>query len=278
MTKAHYTRVSQSWVAQQPGSIGVVEFYGGEFFGLWPATWYQSLLQTFFDAGYTIIAVPVQIGFNHAKIARHLLLERDNVRTALPQLDGLPHCWAGHSIGCKIIALLEAGTQPDNRFALPGLPPEPGLRGILDEPSLLFTPSFADTSQAIPIPWLARLINRLGFGARPDKRQTQHLIQQGDLFNLTGLISFVGDTIAGNAEGNPATSDVAWLLQTLEARQGERLLHTELLGKHMQPSGFRLGRHVVVPSFPDFWQALPRQVEQTGVQMLGELLARRTVV
>jgi hypothetical protein len=276
-----YKLISQSWVAQHPRPIGVVEFYGGEFFGLLPTTSYDFLLQSLFAAGYTIIAVPVQLGFDHYRIAYTLVEERDRVRDALPNLAGVPHFWLGHSVGCKFIALLEALTDPaTNTLVLPTTSDAATLeirRGILDEPSLLMAPSIADTEHAVRVPILPQILDRLGLGVEPTKEQTQALIEQDDLFNLTALISFCGDTVAGNQSGSPAESDVAWFLKTLRARQNNTLLHEELAGDHLAPLGVQIGDSVYLLSMRTLLrrEPIPRPLEPLIIRFLAELNQRR---
>ncbi len=275
----HYERISESWVSQPPNPIGVVEFYGGEGFGLFPTTSYAYFLESLYAAGYAVIAVPVDFGSDHYRIAYRLLVERDQVNAYLPQLRGLPHFWVGHSVGCKFIGLLEALTEGEtNTFKLPsGYEDLPPIRGILDEPSLLMAPDISDTSAAIPVPFIANLLNAVGLGIRPTRVQTQQLIENDDLFNLTAIVSFANDTIAGNAAGDPAKSDVAWFIQTLSQRQDGFLLHQEIPGKHMEPSGIECDGSLYRLDLPEIIdrEALPRPLEPLVLQFLQELGARR---
>ncbi|MGQ9927386.1 MAG: DUF1350 family protein [Chloroflexaceae bacterium] len=273
-----YERISRSLVARHPNPIGVVEFYGGQFFGQLPATSYDYFLGMLFQAGYTIIAVPFTFGFNHTEIAEILLIERDLVRAELPELAGVPRFWVGHSLGCKFIALLEASTDPvSGMFAPPGLVTAGIRRGILDEPSLLMAPDIGDTDSALPVPIVPGILDALSLGVRPTRAETQRLIKDSNLFNLTALISFERDRVAGNASEPPETSDVAWFLQSLGARPKGRLLHEELPGGHLVPFGIRFGDVVFeldpqsgfLPAEP------PAELEVTAVRLLGELERRR---
>ncbi|MCS6880441.1 MAG: DUF1350 family protein [Oscillochloridaceae bacterium] len=275
-----YERISRSLVARHPNPIGVVEFYGGQFFGQLPATSYDYFLGTLFRAGYTIIAVPFTFGFNHAEIAEILLIERDVVRAQLPELAGVPHFWVGHSLGCKFIALLEAGTDPiSGMFAPPGIITASVRRGILDEPSLLMAPDIGDTDSALPLPILPAILDWLGLGVRPTRAEMQRLIVESNLFNLTALISFERDRVAGNASEPPETSDVAWFLETLGARPEGRLLHEELPGGHLVPFGIRFGDVVFEldprPGCPP--AEPPAELEAAALRLLRELDQRRAV-
>ncbi len=272
----HYTRISDSLVAQHPDPIGVIEFYGGEFFGTFPTSSYEYFLETLYQAGYTIIAVPFSLGLNHYGIAKKLLQERDAVRERLPELEGVPHFWVGHSVGCKYIALLEALTDADTKlFTIPG--ETPSLRGILNEPSLLMAPDIPSTADAIRAPILPAILDILGLGVRPSREETQKLIEEDDLFNLTGLISFDHDTVAGNESQPPEKSTVAWLIKTLSSRTPDRLLHSEIPGEHLTPVGVAIGSKLYRVSISRLIavEPLPRKLEPLALKFLDELEQRR---
>ncbi|WP_129630372.1 DUF1350 family protein [Candidatus Oscillochloris fontis] len=273
-----YTAIAHSLVARHPNPVGVVEFYGGQFFGQFPATSYDALLERVFTAGYTIIAVPYAFSFDHISVAEDLLVERDLVRQQLPELDGVPHFWVGHSLGCKYIALLEAYTDvASGLFLPPQRNPAQARRGIIDEPSILMAPDIGDTASALPVPWLGHLLDSLGLGVRPTRAETQRLIVEDDLFNLTGLISFCDDTVAGHAGGDPAESDVAWLISVLDGQHGHKLIHRELPGAHMVPVGVRLADIVVRvdPTLEIGPAEPPSELERAVVEMLNALDQRR---
>jgi len=258
----------------------VVEFYGGQLFGQLPATSYDYFLGSLFAAGYTIIAVPFDFSFDHVSVAEGLLVERDRVRQQLPELDGVPHFWVGHSLGCKFIALLEAYTDPaSGLFLPPNRTAATARRGIYDEPSLLMAPDIGDTAAAVPVPILPQILDALGMGVRPTRAETQRLIVEDELFYLTALISFAGDTVAGNAAGPPETSDVAWLIKVLSDRQGGTLHHRELAGGHMVPFGIRLADVVmeIDPKIGLVPAAPPAEVERTAIELLAALGDRRAL-
>lgn len=272
-----YRKVSKSWVAQNPAPLGVVEFYGGEFFGGYPRTFYSWLLDAVYGAGYTLIVVPFQTGLDHWKTACALLEERDAVRAALPELDALPHFWLGHSVGCKIILLLEAATDPRTGGFVP--PGDAGCaqprRGILHEPSVLMAPVIGSTKDAVRIPCLARWLNRHGEGVNPSPAETYRMVEAGGLFRMTGMLAFTGDTIAGTAEG-PRNGTVHRLYELLESRAVEKLLYVEQPGVHLQPVGGSVLGIGVGPAltFPaDKGAAAPLQ--QAVVSLLAQLGERR---
>jgi hypothetical protein len=269
-----YRRISRSLVASHPSPIGVVEFYGGNLFGQIPATWYDYLLGALYRAGYTIIAVPFGLSFDHIAVAMKLLEERDRVRERLPELGSVPHFWVGHSLGCKYLALMEAYTDPHTAaFAPPGIGPT-GLRGTLNEPTLLIAPDISDTSEAVPV--VGGLLDLVGLGVRPNRKETQQIIEQDALFGLTGVISFTGDGTAGNASQPPEQSDVAWFLQMLKGRNPEGVLHRELDGGHLVPTGIRFGDLVFEQQL--FWPIVPAEplapFEQNAIEMLDQLSGR----
>lgn len=274
-----YERISRSLVARHPSPIGVVEFYGGQFFGQLPVTSYDYFLGSLFRAGYTIIAVPFRLGFDHDAIAETLLEERDSVRERLPELANVPHFWVGHSLGCKFIALLEALTDVGSGLYLPaGRDRATARRGILDEPSLLLAPDISDTAAVLPIPLLGQILDALGLGVRPTRAETQRLIVKSDLFGLTGLISFARDRTAGNAAGSPEESDVAWFIQALGGPSDNTLLHVELGGGHLVPLGLQIHDMVLeVDPRPGCVAAEPpAELELAAIGMLAELGRRRS--
>ena len=250
--------ISHSWVARHPEPIGVIEFLGGAFYGSFPSIAYSHFLNSLFEAGYTVIAVPFRFGFNHLAIAQGLLQERDQIRAELNYPSTIPHLWVGHSLGCKYIVLLET------------------MRSILDQPSLLIAPDISDTRNALPIPSLADLLDRLKLGAVPNRQETQRRILDSSLFNLTALISFRQDTIAGTLSGSPDESDVAWFAQTLSRKQKANPIQQEIPGGHREPIAVRLANWVVRPPGHQGWlePICDRQLESLAIEMLSELTHR----
>jgi hypothetical protein len=226
-----FEAIAHSWVARHPDPIGVVQFLGGALYGSFPTISYSYFLSNLHAAGYTVIVVPFPFGFNHAAIAKSLLVTRDQVRTALGYPKEIPHIWVGHSLGCKYIALLEAYGK------------------IMDEPSVLIAPDIADTQDALPVSALADLLDRFHLGVQPTKQETQKLICESNLFNLTAIISFDQDTVAGTQNESVNRSDVAWLIQTLTNRvQHQPPLEAEIPGEHREPVAIQFGDVVLRPS------------------------------
>jgi hypothetical protein len=254
--KAQYKCIAGALVAENPQNKGVIEFYGGAFFELLPQVSYEYYLQGLFNAGYTIIAVPFAFSFDHMEVALGLIEKRDNIRAALklPKSSReFPHFWIGHSVGCKIISLLEVLTDV------------PRCVGIADEPSLLLAPDISDTSSAVPWP-ISSILDLFGLGVKPTQAQTQRLIAgRTDVFTLAGLISFADDDIAGNAAGTlpkKGDSNVKWFVDTLSERdrifRRDLFLHQELPGGHLAPIGFQFGNCLVDADPAPIIQKIPR--------------------
>ncbi len=251
-----FEQISQSWVLRHPTPVGVIEFIGGAAFGSVPCFSYTSLLHSLYEAGYTVIAVPFKFGFDHKSRAEKLLIEQKLLRSKLEYSQDLPHIWVGHSLGCKYIMLLEAYGK------------------IMNQPSLLIAPDIGDTKDALPIssPGLIKFLDKHNIGVRPNKQETKDLVQQSALFNLTALISFNQDGIAGNQSGIPEASDVFWFIQTLAGKNGRTLLRQEIPGGHNEIVGLRVGNFVI-----DFNLAhgllspYPKQSELLVIEMLEQL-------
>ncbi len=299
-----FTPLSSSWVAIHPQPKGVVQFIGGAFFGTFPTLCYRYLLKQIFEAGYTVIAFPFRFSFRHWLIAVDLLKEQDKLRQEISEIachrsyddiyqDKTNYFWVGHSLGCKYIALLEflsssqwqqilltctdASQVEQVEQAIVDLSPE--SLSIKGQPSLLLAPDIADTESAIQIHVLAQLLDRLKLGALPTRSQTQCLIQGSELFNLTALISFDQDTVAGSVL-NPghlpaAKNDVLWMIQQLQHR-AYPLLHEELPGKHLEPLGVQIEQSVVdLNPFDKFVEPIrQRSLEHQVIQFLAQLRRR----
>lgn len=265
--------IAHSWVAKHPEPKGVVEFIGGALFGSVPNIFYGHFLQSLYEAGYTVITLPFRFGFDHASIAESLLVERDDVLQQIGHPhQGVPRFWVGHSLGCKYIILLEA-TQK-----------------IWDQPSLLIAPDISDTQEAVPISPLADFLDRINQGVKPNRKDTIKFIQQqkNSLFNLTALISFKDDTLAGNQNGLPDKpdkpadqSDVFVFIKELDDKNGLRLIKEEIPGKHTEIVGIRVYNCNDTFSFVDldfkdaiFEDPEKRLLEPLAIHYLEELKAR----
>lgn len=295
--------ISHSWIALHPDPKGVIQFMGGAFFGTFPTVFYRYFLRRLFEQGYTIIALPFRFSFRHWDIAVDLLKEQAVLRKELSKITGnafyqaqANYCWLGHSLGCKYIALLECLSGDHSRQAVESCTDKQvsrhiaaaldkaGLKeaSILSQPSLLLAPDISDTQSAIPVGAIARFLDNAGLGVQPTRQQTQCLIQRSQLFNLTAIISFDKDTIAGNAvepktgEKPQEESDVFWLLQILRGRHYP-LLTIELPGKHLEPLGVRVGDSIVdLNPFDKFIKPLiGRRLEEYAAKFLMQLWLRQ---
>ncbi|MBW4658804.1 MAG: DUF1350 family protein [Drouetiella hepatica Uher 2000/2452] len=304
-----FSPISFSWVAIHPQPKGVIQFIGGAFFGTFPTVFYRYFLQTLFEEGYTIIALPFRFSFRHWAIAIDLLKEQEILRHELTEIanklgyqneiyqDKANYFWLGHSLGCKYIALLEflSGQQwkqiTESSLGqaayqqIEALIVSAGLENasILDQPSLLIAPDISDTESAIPVRPIAHFLDRIGLGAKPTRDQTQRFVERSLLFNLTALISFDSDTLAGSetdecrSEDVRSNSDVLWLFGELKKRKFP-ILHKELEGKHLEPLGVKIGEFIVdLNPFDIFIKPLQRrQLEQFAILFLDELKQRQS--
>ncbi|BAU11359.1 hypothetical protein LEP3755_18520 [Leptolyngbya sp. NIES-3755] len=306
MSVIYFRPLCHSWVALHPEPKGIVQFIGGAFFGSFPTIAYRYLLEQIFEAGYSVIALPFRFSFRHWSLAIELLKEQDALRPELVESakhlnydhevyqDKTNYYWLGHSLGCKYIALLELLSSDQWREIACQCVDVQQIEeieqaiarssmesvSIKGQPSLLLAPDISDTESAIPIRFLAQWLDKLKLGALPTRAQTQCLIEQSELFNLTGLISFDRDTIAGsvaNAQQQPlAQNDVLWFLTQLKQRRYE-LLHQELSGKHLEPVGVRIGEWIADFNPLDKFAELivDRRLEAVVIQFLDRLRQRQ---
>ncbi|EGJ29224.1 MULTISPECIES: DUF1350 family protein [Moorena] len=255
-----------AWVAIHPKPIGVVQLIGGAFFGSFPTIFYRYIAKRLFESGYTVVARPFRFTFRHWPVAIGLVKEEKTLfqgileeakklgyEYSIYQQDssarGSNYFWLGHSLGTKYIALLELLSDLESKKLQEILGDcvgkdqekqiEDSLRdaelkyiSLINQPSVLMAPVISGTSSAVPVPFIADLVDRLGFGVLPTPEQTYCLIKNSRLFNLTALISFSKDKIAQQA------GTVRWLEENL----GNKLLIDEKLpGKHLTPLGWLRG-------------------------------------
>ncbi len=300
-----FSPVSFSWVAIHPEPKGVIQFIGGAFFGTFPTVFYRYFLQTLFEEGYTIIALPFRFSFRHWSIAIALLKEQEvlgkelSLRTGKDlYLEKANYFWLGHSLGCKYIALLEFLSSEQWKQivefcverqayqAIEAIIANAGLESasILNQPSLLIAPDISNTESAIPIRAIARFLDRVGLGVLPTREQTQCFIERSRLFNLTAIISFDKDKLAGSEtdkfkdKQTQENSDVLWLIQQLKTRKFP--MHVELHGKHLEPLGVKVGKYIVdLNPFDKFIELLSgRLLERYTVQFLAQLRQRQSQI
>lgn len=300
--------LSFSWVAIHPQPKGIVQFIGGAFFGSFPTVFYRYFLKELFEAGYTIVALPFRFSFRHWPIAIDLLQEQDILRqemTKIAQRSGYEsniyqerssYFWVAHSLGCKYVALLEflsdeewpkIASQCCDRSAYSQIQRIIDSRGIRHsikgQPFLSIAPDIGNTESAIPVRSIARLLDKFGWGVLPTREETQCLIASSSLFNLTALISFNKDEIAGSkndsnkSEEVQKNSDVLWLMKQLKNKKLP-ILHEELEGKHLEPLGIEFGNYIVdLNPWDKSIEPLHRRfLERWAIQFLDTLKKRLT--
>ncbi|MBW4646346.1 MAG: DUF1350 family protein [Goleter apudmare HA4340-LM2] len=303
--------VAFSWVAIHPQPKGVVQFIGGAFFGTFPTLFYRYFLKKIFAQGYTIVALPFRFSFRHWPIAIDLLREQDTLAAEITKIaenlnyqsdiyqNKKKYFWIGHSLGCKYITLLEflSGNKWQEILTessaihkqLPSIANSIDISSltkasIQGQASLLIAPDISDTESAVPQPlaFIAHLLDRFALGVIPTRKQTQFFIDRSSLFNLTGLISFDKDTIAGREQDEykddktRENSDVCCLIQQLQKRSFP-MLHKELTGKHLEPVGMQIGNYIVdLNPLDKFIKTLKnRDLEVMTLEFLDELENRR---
>jgi len=301
-----FSPVSFSWVAIHPEPKGVIQFIGGAFFGTFPTIFYRYFLQSLFEEGYTIVALPFRFSFRHWAIAIGLLKEQEVLRQELSTITGSGfyqdksnYFWLGHSLGCKYIALLEFLSGEHWRQITETCIEKQAYQqievildsadlesaSILAQPSLLVAPDISNTESAVPIRTIARFLDQVGLGVLPTREQTQCFIERSQLFNLTGLISFDKDMIAGSVMDQfkskqiQENSDVLWLFQQLKTKKFP-ILHTELQGKHLEPLGVKVGKYIVdLNPLDKFVELLSgRLLERFAVKFLAQLRQHQNIL
>jgi Protein of unknown function (DUF1350) len=302
--------ISFSWVAIHPQPKGVVQFIGGSFFGSFPTLFYRYFLQQLFEEGYTVIALPFRFTFHHWSIALGLLKEQEILRKELTEIaqklgyeseiyqELSSYFWVGHSLGCKYIALLEF--LSDDRYPnivdkFSDRPDYEQIQSLIqsldikkpsikNQPSLLIAPDISNTESAIPVRSLAKLLDKFGLGVLPTREQTQCFIASSSLFNLTAIISFDRDDIAGSIKDinkipeQQKMSDVLWLIKQLNQRKLS-LLSQEIEGKHLEPVGIKISTYIVdLNPWDKFIKPLKsRLLEHWSVRLLDALKKRLSV-
>ncbi|NEQ81058.1 MAG: DUF1350 domain-containing protein [Moorea sp. SIO2I5] len=255
-----------AWVAIHPKPVGVVQLIGGAFFGTFPTIFYRYIAKRLFESGYTVVARPFRFTFRHWSVAIGLVKEQKSLFNRIlekakklgyeysiyeqdPSARGSNYFWLGHSLGTKYIALLELLSDLESKKLQEILGDcvgedqqqqiEDSLKNaelksisLLNQPSVLMAPVISGTSNAVRVPFIANLLDRLGFGVLPTPEQTYCLIKNSRLFNLTALISFNKDKIAEQA------GTVRWLQENLA---NKLLIDENLPGNHLTPLGWLRG-------------------------------------
>jgi hypothetical protein len=234
------------WVAINPKPIGVVYFIGGAFFGSFPNIFYHYLLEQVFEQGYTIIAIPYRFTFRHWPVSIEMIKDLIGLRKAIyqealflgyttnielyledPTQENPNYFWMGHSLGCKYISLLEILSdleQSDLKSVLSDCVGDNQAQDIekslgdtdihdvslKNQPSLFLAPVIAGIESAIPIPALAKLVQKLGLDVQPNVQETRCLISNSKLFRLLDIIAFAKD--------KQAPETVEWFIKNISDR------------------------------------------------------------
>jgi hypothetical protein len=108
----------------------------------------------------------------------------------------------------------------------------------------LIAPDISNTYDAVRIGILAQYLDDIGRGVNPNRTLTKARLAASKRFNLTAVISFDRDDIAGTQKqtpDDPDFSDVALITQLLEQRPSGLLFKTELENcQHLEPVGVRV--------------------------------------
>lgn len=308
--------VSSSWVAIHPNPKGIVQFIGGAFFGTFPTLFYRYFLSQLFAEGYTIIALPFRFSFRHWPIAVSLLKEQEVISKELiaiaknkgynynVYLDKSNYCWVAHSLGCKYVAMLEFLSDANWEQIVSEcveFSRIDKIKNIVEsmigrekisikgQASLLIAPDISNTESAIPVPAIANFLDDIGLGVKPTRKQTQCFIRGSNLFNLTALISFDKDTIAGNKDDinkppkQQEESDVLWFIELLKSKNLPENLQPivmEIPGKHLEPVGIKMGNYIVdFNPWDKFIEPInSRWLERVAIPFLKELQEREKIL
>lgn len=287
MSQPSFRPISFSWVALHPEPKGIVQFIGGAFFGTFPTLFYRHLFHELYRDGYTLVALPFRFLLSHWQVAFGLLEEHHRLRQLLPSLaerlnydvtvyqEIRNYRWLGHSLGCKYIALLELLSSNEDTVAasLPTylIDTYRSSSGIWNQGAVLLAPDISDLESAIPIRFIVMLLRRLGINVRPDRQETISLIRRSNLFNLTAMMSFNRDTVAGSlSDSDETVSDVLWLYRYLKTKSAAV---RELSGKHLEPIGWQIVNYIVdFNPFDKFAKALRRwDVANVATELLRSL-------
>lgn len=268
-----FYRLKGSKFALHPNPKGVVFFIGGAFFGTFPTIFYRSLLKEIFNRGYTIIAFPFRLTFDHWSTATNLAEDRYEIQQELTQKakrlgydyqiyqehsnsKDSNYIWLGHSLGCKYIALLELLTDLEKQdfqlnlgTCVDDLQAESIIQllshisldqiSLLNQPSILIDPVISDLDNAVPIKSLRRIVNRF-IRVQPSREETYCLINKSKLFGLTSIIDL---------DSNLGEETVTQLKKVLAGHLFD--FKSLLTGNHIAPLGFKRSNSAVVKAVLD---------------------------
>lgn len=98
-----------NWVLIPDRPIAIVHFLGGAFVATAPQLTYRRLLEFLAEQGYLVVATPFVNTFDHAEIAKSVLISFERALAGLRSrvsVRYLPIYGMGHSMGCKLHLLI----------------------------------------------------------------------------------------------------------------------------------------------------------------------------
>lgn len=269
--KIEFCKIGKAKVSlQKENPKGIIIFFGGYFFGSFPIIFYRKVLTQIKESGYTVVVFSYSLLSDHVKIAEILFQDYVDTLGELEKIDDFykyhkNYSWVAHSLGCEYIALLillsiskkdsknindindalekicnifkeinEDATRRIFELSL-SLRGENKLSQIGEQTSVFIAPCFKPPTSL------------LQFLIKPTQQQIWNCIEEkkDTLFNLTSVISFTKDCIAGNGsqcqectfdlatKNSQKLSDVCFLVERLKLQ--DRNLWLELEGNHMTP-------------------------------------------
>jgi hypothetical protein len=264
--KIQFRQIGNAKVSLQENPKGVIQFFGGYFFGTFPTCFYNKLLADLKSYGYTIVVFPYSLSSDHILVAETLFESHTNTLKELEKVDDFykdhkNYSWVAHSLGCEYIALLNLLSNNDKNkrdniaSAINNVPTilteinEDAVRRIF-QLSLQLKNTLSPIGEQLSVfiaPCFRPPTSFLQCIIKPTQEQMWHCIEEkkDTSFQLTSVISFTNDGIAGNGNKcqqcnfdidtkySQKCSDVCFLIEKLRLKN--RDLWVELDGDHMTP-------------------------------------------
>ena len=241
--KCNFLAINKSWVAFAEDPKAIVLWIGGAFFGTFPTISYHFLLRNIHQAHYTVVALPYWLNLDHWIKAGVIYEEFLSLPQALKDeakklgyqsdiyLDLSKYKWAGHSLGCEYISLLDFLSEPlqQQKAILQNFQSSSMKRNLTtlqhiteqisitrnNQSALFIAPCFKPPFFIKP--WV-----------QPSQELTRCLLKQTTTNNPISMISFTNDQTAGNIAHQQG--DVYWIEQNLSL-----VSHQEINGNHYTP-------------------------------------------
>jgi len=262
--KIEFCKIGKAEVSfQKENPKGIIIFFGGYFFGSFPILFYRNLLIKIKESGYTVVVFSYSLLSDHVEIAKTLFHDYVDTLGELEKIDDFykdhkNYSWVAHSLGCEYIALLSLLSNNDSKNINDALEKVCNIFKEINEDATrkIFELSLQVKNKLSPIgeqtsvfiaPCFKPPTSGLQFLIKPTQQQTWNCIeeQKDTSFNLTSVISFTKDCIAGNGtqcqnctfdlatKNSRKFSDVCFLVENLKLQ--DRNLWLELDGNHMTP-------------------------------------------